>query len=87
MQVTKKMEKANLTNPHIKKCKDGKTTATQRRGHIVYETEEYMKRDMRRCSTWNCKNGEKPVFDLPRRPGRFEGKDMLLPRDLPEQRC
>lgn len=48
MQVTKN-GKAQFDQIHMaKECKDGKTTTTQRRGHIVYETEEYMKRDMGR---------------------------------------
>lgn len=40
MQVTKN-GKAQFDQIHMaKECKDGKTTTTQRRGHIVYETEE-----------------------------------------------
>ena len=66
MQVTKN-GKAQFDQIHVaKECKDGKTTTTQRRGHIVYETEVSMKRDMGRCGTQNCKNGEKPVFGLQR---------------------
>lgn len=59
------MEKPNLTkSTWPKNVKIAKQQPL--RDVVIYETEVYMKRDVVRCNTRNCKNGENPVLSLRR---------------------